>query len=156
MMITNVSGTFRKFDAKVETYGDDFTSATIDFTADADSITTGNEDRDKHLKSADFFDAARFPELKFASTKLEKKDDENYVLHGDLTITGVTRPVKVDVEFGGTGKDPWGNERAGFTLTGKISRTDFNLNWNAALETGGVLVGEDVKIVAEIELVRQA
>jgi len=155
-MITNVSGTFRKFDAKVETYGDDFTSATIDFTADADSITTGNEDRDKHLKSADFFDAARFPELKFASTKLEKKDDENYVLHGDLTITGVTRPVKVDVEFGGTGKDPWGNERAGFTLTGKISRTDFNLNWNAALETGGVLVGEDVKIVAEIELVRQA
>ena len=156
MMITNVSGTFRKFDAKVETNGDDFTSATIDFTADADSITTGNEDRDKHLKSADFFDAARFPELKFASTKLEKKDDENYVLHGDLTITGVTRPVKVDVEFGGTGKDPWGNERAGFTLTGKISRTDFNLNWNAALETGGVLVGEDVKIVAEIELVRQA
>jgi polyisoprenoid-binding protein YceI len=156
MMITNVSGTFRKFDAKVETYGDDFTSATIDFTADADSITTGNEDRDKHLKSADFFDAARFPELKFASTKLEKKDDENYVLHGDLTITGVTRPVKLDVEFGGTGKDPWGNERAGFTLTGKISRTDFNLNWNAALETGGVLVGEDVKIVAEIELVRQA
>lgn len=156
MMITNVSGTFRKFDAKVETYGDDFTSATIDFTADADSITTGNEDRDKHLKSADFFDAARFPELKFASTKLEKKDDENYVLHGDLTITGVTRPVKLDVEFGGTGKDPWGNERAGFTLTGKISRTDFNLKWNAALETGGVLVGEDVKIVAEIELIRQA
>jgi len=156
MMITNVPGTFRKFDAKVETYGDDFTSATIDFTADADSITTGNEDRDKHLKSADFFDAARFPALKFASTKLEKKDDENYVLHGDLTITGVTRPVKLDVEFGGTGKDPWGNERAGFTLTGKISRTDFNLKWNAALETGGVLVGEDVKIVAEIELIRQA
>ena len=155
MMITNVSGSFGKFDARVETVDDDFSTATIDFTADLDTISTGNTDRDNHLKSADFFDAAQFPVLKFVSTKLEKKDEANFVLVGDLSIRGVTRPVKLDVEFGGIGKDPWGNEKAGFTVTGKINRTDFNLNWNAALETGGVLVSEEVKLLAEIEMVKQ-
>jgi polyisoprenoid-binding protein YceI len=155
MMITNVSGSFNKFDIQTETQGNDFTTANISFTADTDSITTANNDRDNHLKSADFFDAANFPQLKFVSTKLEKKDDENFVLHGNLTIRNITKPVKLNVEFGGIGKDPWGNEKAGFTLSGKINRTEWNLNWNAALEAGGVLVSEDVKLQAEVQLVKQ-
>jgi polyisoprenoid-binding protein YceI len=155
MMITNVSGSFGKFDAHVETEGDDFSTAKIEFTGDLNTLSTGNTDRDNHLKSGDFFDTTQFPELKFASTKLEKKDEADFVLSGDLIIRGVKKPVKLDVEFGGIGKDPWGNEKAGFTITGKINRTDFNLNWNAALETGGVLVSEEVKLYAEIELVKQ-
>ena len=156
MMITNVSGSFEKFDVQVETENKDFATAKIQFTADIDSITTANKDRDNHLKSGDFFDAATYPQLKFISTKVEKKDDESFVLSGNLTIRDVTKPVKLDVEFGGIGKDPWGNEKAGFTITGKINRTDFKLNWNAALETGGVLVGEEVKIQAELQLIKQA
>lgn len=156
MMITNVSGSFGKFDAQVETNDLDFTTAKIEFTTDIDSITTSNTDRDNHLKSPDFFDAPNYPQLKFVSTKFEKKDDENYVLHGNLTIRDVTKSVKFNVEFGGIGKDPWGNEKAGFTITGKINRTDYKLNWNAALETGGVLVSEEVKLQAEIQLVKQA
>ncbi len=156
MMITNVSGSFQKFDAQVETAGVDFSTANIEFTADVNSITTSNPDRDAHLKSADFFDAANHPELKFVSTKVEKLDEEKYVVHGDLTIRDVTKPIKMDVEFGGVGKDPWGNEKAGFTITGKINRSEYKLNWNAALEAGGVLVGEEVKIQAEIQLIRRA
>ncbi|HYG17446.1 MAG TPA: YceI family protein [Ohtaekwangia sp.] len=156
MMITNVSGSFKTFDVKTETVGTDFTTATIEFTADVNTISTGSTDRDNHLKSADFFDAAAHPELKFVSTKFEKKDEENYSLQGDLTIHGVSKPVTFKVEFGGVGKDPWGNEKAGFTITGKINRTDFNLNWNAALETGGVLVSDEVRLFAEIQLVKAA
>lgn len=156
MMITSVSGSFEKFDAKVETEEEDFTTAEVEFTAETSSITTHNMDRDNHLRSDDFFAVDKFPELKFKSTKIERKDDKNYELHGDLTIRDVTRPIKLDVEFGGIGKDPWGNQRAGFTLTGKIRRTDFKLNWNAALETGGVLVSEEVRIVAEVQFVKQA
>lgn len=156
MMITNVSGSFGKFDVKTETQGSDFSTAKINFTADLESISTANADRDNHLRSGDFFDASKFPQLKFTSTQIEKKDDVNYILYGDLTIKGVTKEVKLNVEFGGTGKDPWGNEKAGFTVSGKINRTDFGLNWNAALETGGVLVSEEVKIFAEIQLIRTA
>ena len=155
MMITNVSGTFGKFNIDAETEGDDFSKAKIRFTADVESIDTSSPDRDNHLKSADFFDGATHPQLKFVSTKMEKKDEENYILTGDLTIKDVTKPIRFDVEFGGIGKDPWGNEKAGFTLTGKINRTDFGLNWNAALETGGVLVSEDVKLFAEIQVVKE-
>ena len=155
MMITNVSGSFRKFDAKVETDDQDFTTANIEFTADLDSVSTGNADRDNHLKSADFFDAGNYPLLRFVSSRLEKTGDDTFVLHGDLTIRDVTRPVRLDVEFGGIGKDPWGNEKAGFNVMGKINRTDFKLNWNAALETGGVLVGEEVKLHADVQVVKQ-
>jgi polyisoprenoid-binding protein YceI len=154
-MITNVSGSFGKFDVNVETRDDDFTTAQINFTADVNSITTASADRDNHLKSADFFDAGNYPQLKFASTKMEKKDDENFILHGNLTIRDVTKPVKLDVELGGIGKDPWGNEKAGFTVSGKINRTDFKLNWNAALETGGVLVSEEVKLQASVQLIKK-
>ena len=154
MMITNVSGSFGKFDVNVETEDNDFSTAGIDFTADLDSISTGNADRDNHLKSADFFDASKYPSLKFVSAKMEKKDEGNFILHGDLTVREITKPVTLNVEFGGIAKDPWGNEKAGFTITGKINRTDFNLSWNAALETGGVLVGEEVKLYAELQLIR--
>lgn len=155
MMITNVSGAFTKFDVQTETEGNNFETAKISFTADINSINTANSDRDNHLKSADFFDAANHPQIKFTSTGL-KKNGSDYVLHGDLTIKGVTRPVKLDVDFGGVGKDPWGNEKAGFSLNGKINRTEFQLNWNAALEAGGVLVSEDVRLNAEIQLIKQA
>lgn len=154
MMITNVSGSFGKFDVKVETWDNDFSSANIDFVADVNSINTGNTDRDNHLKSGDFFDTAKYSQLKFVSTNLEKKEEDHFILRGDLTIKDVTKPVVLDVEFGGIGKDPWGNEKAGFTVTGKIRRTDFDLNWNAALEAGGVLVGEEVKLHAEVQLTK--
>jgi polyisoprenoid-binding protein YceI len=119
------------------------------------SISTANPGRDTHLKSPDFFDTEKYPQLNFVSTKMQKQRDENYLLHGDLTIKGITRPVTLQVEFGGVGTDPYGNQKAGFTVTGKINRTDFNLNWNAALETGGVLVSEEVKLYAEVQLVKQ-
>lgn len=155
MMITNVTGTFQKFDVKVETEENDFSSARIEFAADVNSLSTGSSDRDNHLKSGDFFDAEAFPQLTFVSTGMERKDDDHFTLHGDLTIRDVTRPIALDVEFGGIGKDPWGNEKAGFTVTGKINRGHYKLNWNAALETGGVLVGEEVRLFSEIQLIKQ-
>jgi polyisoprenoid-binding protein YceI len=156
MMMTNVTGTFGQFSVDAETEAEDFSSAKVSFAAQIASINTGNEQRDGHLKSADFFDAEKNSELKFVSTSMTKKDDENYVLNGDLTIGEVTNSVSLDVEFGGINKDPWGNQKAGFSLTGKINRKDFGLTWNAALETGGVLVSEDVKLAAEIQLVKVA
>jgi polyisoprenoid-binding protein YceI len=154
MMITNVSGSLQNFSLNVETEGEDFTKSKIYFSAAINSINTGNADRDKHLKSADFFNAELNPKIEFTSQNLERKDENEFVLSGDLTIAGTTRPVKFDVEFGGLGKDPWGNRKAGFTVTGKIKRTDFGLNWNAALETGGVLVGDEVKVTGEIQLIQ--
>lgn len=156
LMFTNVSGNFKTFTATAETDGDDFSNAKIEFSADTDSITTNNEQRDQHLKSADFFDAASFPKLSFSATKLAGKGDGEYELTGNLTLHGVTNPVKLNLEFGGIVKDPWGNIKAGFSLNGKLNRKDFGLNWNAALETGGVMVSEEVKIHAEIQLVKQA
>ncbi|MDZ4751085.1 MAG: YceI family protein [Flavobacteriales bacterium] len=151
LMITNVSGSFGRFSADVETEGDDFTTAKIKFTAETASVNTGNDQRDGHLKSADFFDSENHPNMTFESTKLEKVEDDKYALHGNLTIREKTNPVKFDVEFGGIGKDPWGNTKAGFSLDGKIKRTDWNLSWNAPVEAGGLLVSEDVKIQAEIQ-----
>jgi len=118
-------------------------------------VDTGNEQRDGHLKSADFFDSEKFPQMSFTSTGYSKKGDD-YVLTGDLTIKDVTKPVTLNVEFGGVAKDPWGNTKAGFTLAGKINRKDLGLNWNAVTEAGGVLVSEEVKILAEIQLTQQA
>lgn len=156
MMMTNVTGTFGQFSVDAETEAEDFSSAKVSFAAQIASINTGNEQRDGHLKSADFFDAEKNPELKFVSKSMTKKDDENYVLNGDLTIGEVTNSVSLDVEFGGINKDPWGNQKAGFSINGKINRKEFGLTWNAALETGGVLVSEDVKLAAEIQLVKVA
>ncbi len=154
MMISNVSGSFSKFDGTVSTEGDDLTTAKVSFTIQVDSISTNNEQRDGHLKSPDFFDTASYPTIDFVSTAFNKIDSENYKLEGNLTMHGVTNAVSLNVEYGGTGKDPWGNTRAGFTVEGKINRKDFGLGWNAALETGGVLVGEDVKLTAHVQFIK--
>ena len=153
LMITNVKGEFRSFSGEID--GEDFTKSKVNIKVDASSIFTNNEDRDKHLVSADFFDVENFGELTFESIAFKKVDDEEYKLTGALTIKGVTNEVTLDVEFGGTNKDPWGNKKAGFSVNGKINRKDWGLNWNAALETGGVLVGEEVKIMAEVQFVKQ-
>lgn len=156
MMFTNVSGKFDAFEATAETEDDNFETAKISFSAATDSVNTGNGDRDNHLKSGDFFDAAQHPKLEFASTSFKKVDDENYELHGNLSLHGETKPVTLHVEYGGIGKDPWGNTKAGFTLSGKFNRKDFGLTWNAALEAGGVLVSEEVRIHSDVQLVKQA
>jgi len=156
MMITNVSGSFTDFSVTVISDGDDFKNADVTFSAKANSVNTGSAQRDGHLQSADFFDAEKFPELKFKSTGVEKIDDGNYKLSGDLTIKDVTKNISLNAEHGGIGKDPYGNVKAGFTITGKINRKDFGLTWNAALETGGVMVSEEVKITCEIQVVKAA
>lgn len=156
LMITTVTGYFKEFDAEAETEGDDFSSASkIEFTADINSISTNNDQRDTHLKSADFFDAEQFGQLTFTGNKYEQAGDD-YKLHGDLTLRGVTRPLTLDVEFGGIVVDPYGQTKAGFTVKGKISRKDFNLTWNAVTEAGQVVVSDDIRILCEIQLVKQA
>jgi len=156
MMITNVKGEFRKFDAEVTSEGSDFSEGKVKVTIDASSVFTNNEDRDKHLKSGDFFDVENHKELVFESTELKRQDDENYQLKGKLTIKGVTKEITLDVEFGGINKDPWGNEKAGFSLSGKINRKDWGLNWNTALEAGGVLVSDEVRLNAEVQFTKKA
>lgn len=155
MMITNVTGNFTSFNVEASTEEHDFSTATIRFSADVNSISTNNEQRDGHLKSADFFDAAQFPAIQFESNALRAAGDGEYTLEGTLTIKGVSKPVVLQVEAGGIAVDPYGNTKAGFTLSGKISRGEFGLTWNAALETGGVMVSDEVKIQAEIQLVKQ-
>jgi len=149
MMITNVSGNLGSFNVTAETDDDNFTNAKVRFTGDVKSITSGNAQRDQHLQSADFFEADKFPEMTFESTSYE-----NGKLNGNLSIRGVSKPIALDVDFGGVGKDPWGNTKAGFTISGKINRKDFGLMWNAPLEAGGVLVSDDVRINSEIQLVK--
>lgn len=155
LMITTVTGNIKSFGAELESEGDDFTNAAISFSGDINSIDTGNGDRDGHLKSGDFFEAEKYPAMTFKSTSVEK-DGDDYTVKGDLTIKDVTKAVKLNAEFGGIATDPWGNTKAGFTLGGKINRTEFGLTWNAALETGGVMVSEDVKILGELQFVKQA
>ena len=156
MMIANVKGEFRNFFIEAVSEGTNFVASSIRGNIDASSVFTNNDDRDKHLKSPDFFDAENSKELEFSGTSLNKSDDGNLKLSGFLTIKGIKREVTFDVEFGGINKDPWGNEKAGFTINGKINRKDWGLNWNAALETGGVLVSDEVKINAELQLVKQS
>lgn len=155
LMISTVTGNFKQFNLEVET-NDDFESAKkIEFTADIDSINTNNEQRDAHLKSADFFNAEQHSQIVFSGTNYEANGDEGK-LHGNLTIAGITQPITLNVEFGGVAVDPYGQTKAGFTVSGKVSRKDFGLTYNAALETGGVMLGDEIKINAEIQLVKQA
>ena len=157
LMITNVRGEFKEFDGSIYTTGEDFMTAEIDFWINPASVTTGDEKRDAHLKSADFFDVENFKEISFTGNTYEEVDkDGSYELYGDLTIKGIRKQIKLDVEFGGVMKDPWGNQKAGFTINGKINRKDWGLNWNGALEAGGVLVGEDVSISCEVQLIKQS
>ena len=153
LMITNVKGEFKKFSIEVD--GEQITHSTIKVAIDADSIATGELQRDAHLKSAEFFDVENHKEITFIGNSFTQIDADNYQLKGELTLKGIRKEVTLEVEFGGISKDPWGNEKAGFSITGKINRKDWGLNWNAALETGGVLVSEEVKIAAEIQFLKQ-
>jgi len=150
MMVSKVRGTFGDFTSEVEANETDLTGANIAFTIQVASINTGSEDRDNHLRSADFFDAETYPEIKFVASNIVKKGDE-YEIVGDLTIKDVTKSVVFEAEYGGKGTNPWGVEVVAFEAETKINREDFGLTWNAALETGGVLVGKDIKITLDLE-----
>ena len=153
MMISNVKGTFNKFDGVINADPHDLTDASIEFTIDASSIDTRKSDRDNHLRSDDFFDVENYPDLTFKATKIEKKFEDQYDLTGDFTIKDITKAVTFNISFEGLAKDPMsGDEAAGFTGNTKINRKDFGLTWNAALETGGVVVSDEVKINIEIQL----
>jgi polyisoprenoid-binding protein YceI len=155
-MISNVSGSFKNFSAEVETVEADFTTARIHLTAEMASISTNNEQRDAHLRNADFFEVDKYPELTFTSERVEKTDGDNYVVYGQLTLKGITKAVKLNVEYNGITKDPWGGERVGFVVAGKINRNDWGVTFNGVLETGGLVLGEEVRINSEIQLVKQA
>lgn len=155
MMIAKVKGAFESFDAEIVADPEDLTTAEILVTIDPASINTRNNDRDQHLRSADFFDVENYPKMTFKATNIVKKADGEYELTGDLTIRGVTRSETFTVTYEGTGKDPWGNEKVGFSGFGSINRSDYGLTWNAVLETGGVLVGDEVKFTFEIQAIKQ-
>ena len=156
LMIASVTGQFKQFDGSLVAEKDDFTDAKVNFEADVNSITTGNEQRDGHLKSDDFFAADKFPKLTFLSTDIQKLSDEKYNLTGNLTIRDVTKTVILDVTYGGQIVDPWGQTKLGFEVEGKINRKDFNLTWSATTETGGIVVSDEVKLHMNIELAKQA
>jgi polyisoprenoid-binding protein YceI len=154
LMIAHIRGAFKTFDANIYTTETDFATAEIDVWIEAASINTGDAKRDEHLRGADFFDAGAHKQISFKANSIEKADGEGmHDLWGELTIKGITKNIKLQVEFGGILKDPWGKERAGFTITGKINRSDWGLGWNTALDTGGLMIGDEVKISCEIELV---
>ena len=153
LMIANVKGEFKNFTVEID--GEDFKNASVAVSVDTSSVFTNSTERDNHLKSADFFDVENHKAMTFKSTSFRQLEDDEYKLKGLLTIRGVSKEIVLDVQFGGTIKDPWGNEKAGFSFEGKINRKDWGLNWNAALETGGVLVSDEVKISGEVEFVKQ-
>lgn len=156
LMISNVLGNFREFEGSITTLGNDFSTALISFSLDSASIDTEMPERDVHLKSPDFFDAGNAPKITFRGESLKDLGDNIFELTGMLTIKGIEKQVVLSVEFGGMISDPWGNLKAGFSITGKISRKDWGLNWNAVLEAGGVLVSDEVKIVADLQLLKAA
>ncbi|MFC2947397.1 YceI family protein [Virgibacillus sediminis] len=152
MMISKVKGTFNDFSAVIEADVEDLTDSNVEVTIDAASIDTRQEGRDDHLRGEDFFDVEKYPKITFVATDIKKKSGNNYDVTGDLTIKGTTKPVTVDVVYEGQSKDPMsGNIVAGFSADTTINRKEFGLTWNAPVETGGVLVGEDIKVHAEIE-----
>jgi polyisoprenoid-binding protein YceI len=156
LMVSYVTGSFKQFSAEVKTKGEDISTAKVKFTADINSISTNNDQRDAHLRTGDFFDAENHPQLAFESDKLEKTDDENYKLYGTLTIRGNSKKIVLNVEYGGITQDPWGNTRTGFSISGKINRKDFGVSFGMVSETGGVLLGDDVVINANVEFVKEA
>lgn len=155
LVISTVTGTFKVFNGSFETENEDFSNADIEFSLDANSIDTNQEQRDAHLRSADFFDAEKFPVISFKSTSFIKKGDD-YELTGDLTVKNVTKPVKLDVELGGVATDAYGNEKAGFEITGKISRKEFDLTWSAVTEAGAIVVGDEIKLNINLQFAKQA
>lgn len=155
MMISKVNGRFTDWSGTINFDADNPTQTTVDVTVQLASVTTRDEQRDGHLRSPDFFDVETYPEMRFKSTKVEQTGEDQGKLYGDLTIRGVTKPVVLDVEYPGLAKSPWGTISAGFSASTTINRKDWGLTWNQALETGGVLVAEKIKIGIELELVRQ-
>lgn len=155
LVISTVTGNFRKFEVSVHLDGQDWTNAEVNFSADTASIDTGQEQRDAHLRSADFFDAENHPQLTFKSTGLHKVSDDEFKVTGDLTIKGIKKEIVLDVEFGGQTTDPYGNTKAGFEISGKLKRKEFGLHWNAVTEAGSIVVGDEVKLLANIQLSRQ-
>jgi len=156
LVISNVTGSFQQFEGRIETDQEDFSDASVWFSADIDSIFTGNEQRDGHLKSADFFDAGQYPKLSFESTSLRKVDDDAYILEGNLTLKATTRPVKLDVVYGGSVKDMYGNTKAGFEIKGKISRKEFGLTWDAVTEAGGAVISDEIRLIMNVQVAKQA
>lgn len=152
LMISNIKGSFKIFDASIYTNGNDFKGADVDFWIDPTSIDTNNRDRDEHLRSGDFFDIKNHKQITFSGTLEDSKNGADYELWGNLNVKGNTKKIKLDVEFGGLTIDPFGNEKAGFIIHGDVNRKDFGLIWNAALTGGGVMVSEHVKINSEVEL----
>jgi polyisoprenoid-binding protein YceI len=155
LMITTVTGNFRKFHFTAQTNDNDFSTAKVYFEAETASIDTNDPNRDKHLRSGDFFESEKYPLMKFQSTSVEKTAENQFNLSGDLTIKDITKPVKLNVEFVGIMKDPYGNHKAGFSLNGKINRKDWGLNWNAVLESGGLLVSDEIRLFCEVQLVAE-
>lgn len=155
LMVSTVTGLFNQYEGKLEMMGDDFEDAKITFSADIASISTGNAQRDEHLKSAEFFDAEQFPRLTFESTGTTRTDADTYLLNGRLTIHGVTKPITLKAEYGGQMQDFYGNTKAGFEVTGTIKRKEFSLIWDGVTEAGGVVVSDDVKLVMNIQVTKQ-
>ena len=156
-MVTQVKGSFKTFDATIYTTLNDFKTAEIDLWIDPCSIDTGDEKRDEHLKSVDFFDAYNNKQITFISNKIGDPDPEgNHELSGNLTMRGITKDVKLIVQFGGDIKDPWGNKKPGFSVTGKINRSDWGLVWNAPMETGGFMISDEVTILCELKLINKS
>ncbi len=156
LMISTVSGIFKKFDATAEINDNDLTDAKVSFEADVTSVDTKNEQRDAHLKSDDFFNAEKYPKMTFRSNSVQKVADDEFKLMGDLTIRDVTKPIELKVEFNGEITDPWGKERLGFEITGKINRREYGLKWSAVTEAGGIVVADDVKLQLNVEMIKQA
>jgi polyisoprenoid-binding protein YceI len=155
LMLANIRGVFEEYTDSITTKGEDFTSAEVEISIIVASINTREADRDFHLKGPDFFDAENFKELTFKSTYNERKFDNDFVLHGDMTIKGITKPVALEVEFNGVIDDPFGKIRAGFEIRGKISRKEFGLTWNNVSPTGGVMIADEIALICEIEATQQ-
>jgi polyisoprenoid-binding protein YceI len=155
LVISTVTGYFRSFDGKAISENEDFSDADIEFTIDAASIDTNQEQRDAHLKSADFFDAENYTQLKFKSTSF-KKDGGDYILTGNLTIKDITKPITLKVEYGGVATDFYGNLKAGFEVLGKVSRKEYGLLWNGITEAGSIVVGDEIKLVLNVQFAKQA
>lgn len=155
LVISTVTGAFKTFSGEAFTDGSDFENARINFMLDVKSVDTNQAQRDEHLRSGDFFEAESYPQIEFKSTSFTRVSDDNYKLIGDLTMKGVTKPVELQAEFGGSAKDAYGNTKYGFEVTGKINRKEFGLTYNALTETGGLALGEDIKLIANIQIAQE-
>jgi polyisoprenoid-binding protein YceI len=155
LVITDVQGYFKDYDAQITSEGDDFSTANIELKVNTSSIFTDNDKRDNHLRSDDFFNAEKYPQMVFKGKSMKKVGDKKYKLIGDFTIRDVTKQITLDVTYNGTVKDPWGNTKAGFKVTGEIDRFDYNLKWDKSIETGSLVVGKEVELVIDLQLVKK-